>query len=330
MLGYASFEELAVRNLEKGGFEPSYPRKQFREILERDGKVEVFEAAWMRADGQVMFVRENAQAVRGEDGTVYYEGTIEDITARKKMLDALKQSERDYRGLFEYAHDAIIIFDPEGEIVREVNGRACELYGFSREEFIGRSLEAISHDVTRGKSEIVKTLKKGDTLNFETLQYRKDGSEIYLEVNAAVLDYKGRPAILSINRDVTARKRMEQALRESEHKYRTLIEQASDAIFITNQQGSYVEANSMGCELLGYEREEMQRLSAKDIFLPEGAAAPTFVSDELRAGRTVLEERRLRHKDGTAVPVEVSSKILQDGRLLSIARLTERHAAREM
>jgi PAS domain S-box-containing protein len=446
MLGYASFEELATRNLEKGGFEPSYPRQQFREILERDGKVEIFEAAWMRSDGQVIYVRENARAVRMEDGAVYYEGTVEDITERKRMLDVLRQSEREYRGLFEYAHDAIIIFDPQDEVVREVNQRACELYGFSREEFIGRSLEVISHDVTRGKSAITETLKKGDKLDFETVQYRKDGGEIFLEVNAAVVDYKGRLAILSVNRDITERRRMvealreseerfrtmadtapvmiwvagtdrlctffnkswleftgrsmeqelgegwaegvhpddlrpslatyseafearrqfrieyrlrrhdgeyrwildsgvprftpegdfagyigscvditdhkrlEEALRESESKYRTLIEQASDAIFITNQQGNYLEANSKGCEMLGYEQEEIHRLTARDVFLSEGAASAPFPSEELRAGRSVLEERLLRRKDGTAVAVEVSSKILQDGRLLSIAR----------
>ncbi|MBZ5542911.1 MAG: PAS domain S-box protein [Acidobacteriia bacterium] len=85
MLGYSSFEELAVRNLETAQFEPGYPRAQFKEIMARDGEVRGFEAAWGRRDGKVTYVRENAKAIRNEEGVVtYYEGTVEDISERKR------------------------------------------------------------------------------------------------------------------------------------------------------------------------------------------------------------------------------------------------------
>jgi PAS domain S-box-containing protein len=139
-------------------------------------------------------------------------GIARDITDRKRDEAALSQSEQDYRSLFEQAHDAILVFSPEREIVLDVNERACEIYGFSQSEFIGMSLETISKDVARGKARVAETLEKGDYLNFETSQYRKDGAEIILEINASMVIYQGQVAILSINRDITERKRAEEML----------------------------------------------------------------------------------------------------------------------
>jgi PAS domain S-box-containing protein/putative nucleotidyltransferase with HDIG domain len=129
-----------------------------------------------------------------------------------RIVEILQQSERDYHQLFEQAHDGVIVFEPKGEIVLEVNRRACELYGFTREEFLGMSLERISKDVGQGKLHIQSTFEKGQYYHFETVQYRKDGSEMLLEISASVVTYKDRPAILSINRDITERKKVEEAL----------------------------------------------------------------------------------------------------------------------
>jgi PAS domain S-box-containing protein len=162
-------------------------------------------------DGRIWFVK--AHPVRNSNGGIA--GAVEitlDITQRKKVEEVLKQSERDYRELFESAHDAILILDPEREIVLDVNQRACTMYGFDRSEFIGMSLETISKDVTRGRKHIKVALDKGFYHHFETCQYRKDGTEILLEINASVVEYKGKRTILSINRDITERKKMQEEL----------------------------------------------------------------------------------------------------------------------
>ncbi|HYP39533.1 MAG TPA: HD domain-containing phosphohydrolase [Chloroflexia bacterium] len=142
------------------------------------------------------------------------------ITEREQVEMALAQSERYYRGLFESAHDAIIILDPEGEIVLDVNDCACRVYGLSRDEFIGMSMEAVSHDVSHGKLQITETLARESNYRFETIQYRSDGAKLILDVNASVVDYRGRPALLSVNRDITERKQTEEALRRSEERAR--------------------------------------------------------------------------------------------------------------
>ena len=94
MLGYSSFEELAVRNLEQEGFEPGYPRSQFRDRLNRDGVITGMEAAWTRKDGSTIFVRENATLTRLTDGQVVYDGTAEDISDRKRAEEELLETKR--------------------------------------------------------------------------------------------------------------------------------------------------------------------------------------------------------------------------------------------
>ena len=95
MLGYSSFEELAKRNLEEQGFEPEYPRSEFVKRLEDEGTLAGMEAAWTKRDGSQIYVRENARVIRNADGRVlYYEGTVEDITDRKKAEEALRESQR--------------------------------------------------------------------------------------------------------------------------------------------------------------------------------------------------------------------------------------------
>ncbi len=132
-------------------------------------------------------------------------GVGRDITQRKKFESELIKKEQDYRGLFENAHDAIIIFEPETEVLLDVNNRATHLYGYSRKELIGMSLKTISKFIKRGEDQIKLTLQKGNYYNFITTQYRKNGEEMVLEVNSSVIDYKGKKAILSINRDITER-----------------------------------------------------------------------------------------------------------------------------
>jgi len=101
MLGYSSFADLATRDLEKNGFDLSYPRTRFIEMMEKDGGVKGMESAWTRKDGTIIFIRENASAIRDAQGKIlYYDGTVEDITEHKQaesqreaLHETLRESE---------------------------------------------------------------------------------------------------------------------------------------------------------------------------------------------------------------------------------------------
>ena len=143
-----------------------------------------------------------------------------------RIADELKQQERDYRSIFENAHDAILIFDPDGERVLNVNRRACEIYGFERDQFIGRSLLDLSVDQSRGRAaldQLLDTSKPAPAeaedpsaapearlVRFETRQRRADGTEMILEIHSIPIEYQGRTAVLSMNRDVTDERRASQ------------------------------------------------------------------------------------------------------------------------
>jgi PAS domain S-box-containing protein len=95
MLGYGNFEELATRNLEDQGYEPSYPRKLFRERMEREGEIRGLDATWTKRDGSVIFLRERGRAIRGEHGEVlYYDGLVEDVTERRQLEEQLRQAQK--------------------------------------------------------------------------------------------------------------------------------------------------------------------------------------------------------------------------------------------
>jgi len=92
MLGYESLEELVARNLAEDGFEPEYPRNNFQERIEHEGEIRGLEAAWKRKDGSTIYIRESAKAVRDQSGrTLYYEGTVEDISDRKVAEDKIQE-----------------------------------------------------------------------------------------------------------------------------------------------------------------------------------------------------------------------------------------------
>lgn len=139
-------------------------------------------------------------------------GVVRDVTARVRAETALQTSERDLRRLFELAGDAILVFDPTDEVILDANASACSLYGFSRDEIIGRSLLSLSSNPVQAQPQLDALLRGRANVSFETVQYRSDGTPLTLEVNTSLVEYRGRPAILSINRDVTAQKTLEAEL----------------------------------------------------------------------------------------------------------------------
>ena len=130
--------------------------------------------------------------------------------------DALRRSEHDYRALFERAHDAILIVTPDREIVLDANERACRMYGYERDEFIGSSLETVTRDVARGKEFVARVMTSGEGLGFETVQLRRDDSEMHLEINAAAGTYQGARSMQVIARDITERLTLEAQLRQAQ------------------------------------------------------------------------------------------------------------------
>jgi two-component system, cell cycle sensor histidine kinase and response regulator CckA len=163
--------------------------------------------------------------------------------------------------------------------------------------------------------------------------YRKDSASALEGLRAGAEDYLEAPydpmrLVAKVAR-LLERMAGEDALRESEAKYRMLMEQASDGICITDGR-TFLDVNTRGCEMLGYERGELIGLGINELNDPADLGNGPLRLEEIRAGKTLVSERVLRRKDGSLLQVEVSSKALEDGRIQAIVRdITERKRAEE-
>jgi PAS domain S-box-containing protein len=250
--------------------------------------------------------------VRDEKGSmVAFVGVATDITERKRLETAIRDSEKDYKGLFENAHDAIIIFRPEDETILDVNQSACSVYGFTKPEFIGMSHASLTKNIVGGKDYIEEALRKEGSVRLESYQSRKDGTEMLLEINATVVDYKGQRAIMSINRDITERRKAEEALRLSEAKFRAVAETTPVVIFI--YRGSkLLFGNPYAVDLTGYSLAELMQMDFWRIVHPDnrGLVREKILDSPMNSDATARYEFKINTKSGEEKWVDFSGTLI--------------------
>jgi diguanylate cyclase (GGDEF)-like protein/PAS domain S-box-containing protein len=164
-------------------------------------------------------------------------GRLEALGALNRERSALTPEQEDRLNVFELANDAIIIYDATTRAILEVNGRACEIYGFDRHEFVGMNIRRLSLEPERGRKYLKELLARGSYRGFETVHRRACGVPMNVLISSSVVEFRGRRAVLSINRDITGRKQTEHRLREAEARYRTLVEQIPAITYIQDAGG---------------------------------------------------------------------------------------------
>ena len=161
------------------------------------------------------------------------------LQGRKRVERRLRASEEKYARLFETANDAILIFETKGEVIMEANAKAAEMYGIEREALIGQSLKAFTEDVERGERALYRALQTGSLQGLETKHRRRDGTLFDVLVNASVISFRGREALLSIHRDITQRKRAEARTREMKTFYENILDEVPVEIAVLDAEGRY-------------------------------------------------------------------------------------------
>jgi PAS domain S-box-containing protein len=238
------------------------------------------------------------------------------------------------RGLFELSPVGIALNDMNTGDFVEINDALIAPTGYTREEFLRLSYWDITpRDYEAREAHQLECLEKtGRYGPYEKEYIHKDGSRYPVLLNGMTIrDASGKKMIWSMIEDISKRKENEQALREKEERLRELFEEASDGIFIADLDGRYTNINSAGCRMLGFQREALIGKAMIDLIPAEDADRLLQNRDTLLQGQTHVDEWRLRRKDGNYLPVEISAKILPDGRWQAFVRdITERKRVEQL
>ena len=268
--GYPTEAVIGHTPIELGLYTDPENRKRWMAMLKRDGKVQDLELNFLNREGTVQDDLFSARYIRfkGEDCILT---VITSITSLKEVQRALQEKEEGQRAILDTAPYAITIVNQSDLRYLQVNHSFHANTGYSSDEIIGRTSSEVDlfvdHD-THDKME--KELRsKGRIDSMEVRIRKKDGSILESMISCRPFKFEGQPALLFISADITALKQTQQALRESEAGYRTIIDSSPISISIVGRDdGRYVEVNKAFCHQTGYRRESVigQNVLGLDLY----------------------------------------------------------------
>lgn len=238
-------------------------------------------------------------------------GVVTDITERKHSEQTVKESEERLKILFEFAPDAILLGDLEGNLVN-ANKAAEEMTGYSREELIGNNMLRInllsSSQIPKAAKLIARSAEKKAAGPEEFTVNKKDGGELIIEIRTYPIKIQDQFLMLGVARDITERRKAEEAIRRSEEKFRSLFEESKDAIYISSPNGKFIDINPAGVELFGYEsKDDLLKVDiANDLYLNSNDRLK-FQNELRRNGYVKDFELALKRKDGMKLTVLVTA-----------------------
>jgi PAS domain S-box-containing protein len=246
--------------------------------------------------------------------------------------ESLYGEEEQYRSIFEAVVDGLLIINPENDSVVEVNPGACEMFGYSREDFLGQVI--IPSDDTQQHSVYARDVVRAGGLFQMRKRLAGKGEKTFdAEVRASPFSYKGLLHMLVVVRDITAQVQAEQQLREREAQYRSIFEAVTDGILIVDLHDRYlVEVNPRGCQMFGYSREEFlgQIISLMD----NTQKPPVYARDVIQAGGLFHTRDTGRSKDGRTFYMEAHASPFtykgQPHMLVVVRDITEQVQAQQL
>ena len=258
-----------------------------------------------------------------------------DITERKRAEDALRDSEAQYRAIFNASTDALTLWDSQYRRV-DVNQAYERIYGWTRDEVVGCGYQypMFSPEYVRQRRELIRRALAGEACSAELEAVHKSGQRIQTEVHVIPFLQRGERHVLAISRDITERKRAEDALRDSEAQYRAIFNASADALVLRDAEFRIVEVNPAYTTLSGYSRDELIALP-RVIWQEDEQMQQRHRADHERvlAGEVMRLEHTARRKDGRKLQIEVrGTPVSYRGRphvLYAVRDMTERHAAEQ-
>jgi PAS domain S-box-containing protein len=290
----------------------------------------------IRKDGVVIHVETTTRKALTKEGDLWL-ACLRNITERKRMEEALRESEEKFRILFENSTYPVLLLD--GDKFVDCNETALRFTGCSSKDLlIGRSPWDLSPErqpdgrlsIEKAKELIAETLKNGNN-HFEWVRLMLSGEEVWVEVSLTVIPIRGKQIIYSEWRDITLRKQTEASLRESEERYRIAIENSNDAVVIV-QGDRHAYVNQKFLDLFGYRMDEVLGRDHSLVVHPDDLAMVQARNRRRQGGEHAPGRYDFKgiKKDGSRVFAEVSAALITyKGKPASLAFIrdaTERKA----
>lgn len=216
--------------------------------------------------------------------------------------------ERKFREIFETSQAGILTISRETRKILAANRKAASILGYATDELSGLDFGDLWFDSKQEVAAIKKIRDEGTIAEMEVALRKKDRTVIWVLISAAVS--KEGFTVLSFM-DITEGKRMKDELIESELRYRTLFDGASDAIILHDIDGKIYEANVIASRYLGYTKKEFMNKTLYELAVVPGAMFPSDEVKQFTARGHILFESELRKKDGSVMKVEISSRVTE-------------------
>lgn len=299
-------EDLAVKN------------EAVAEAVSSPGTSVSIELRMRHRDGTWRHVEETIRSLLDDPSVGGIVFNARDVTARREAEEALKRDEERFRALVQNSSDVIMLVEADGTI-RHASPSIERVLGYKPEERMGGKIFELVHpdDTARAKRTFTKVLRSLDgPLSIEVRVRHRDGSWRYLEATGTnLLDNPSVGAVVLNYHNVTERKRAEQALRESEERFRGAFEDAPVGVALVSLDRRYLKVNRSLCEMLGYSEEELLSKATPEVTHPEDlgkSADRTRQLMEGEAGRSLIMEKRYVRADGRVVWVLSSVSLVRN------------------
>ncbi len=314
MTGYEYDEIVGHTSQELDFLSPTQRQKLVADLGER-GRLHNQELTFPAKDGKLRTILFSIAplTISNEDCIL---ATMVDITERKQAEEALSESEAKIRSIFRAAPAGIGLVSDR--VLLDVNDRLCEITGYRRDDLIGHSARMLyptDRDYETVGREKYRQIEEQGTGTVETRFQRKDGRIIDVLLSSTPLDTANLSAGVTFTvLDITDLKQAEEALRESDERFRMTIQRSPIGVGIVDREGRLTDCNAALAEIVGYSREELVRLTFEDFTHPDDLEREWRLINRLWSEETTQYrmEKRYIHRDGHIIWVDVAASLFKD------------------
>lgn len=234
-----------------------------------------------------------------------------DITHEKSLEKDLKDSEERFRAIFKQDQSVKLLINPETLAIEDTNEAAVQFYGYNMESLLSMTIDQIN---MHPKDKVLRKIQKATFKNQNHFRFQHqlaNGELRDVEVYSSPIHFGSETKLLSFIHDITEQKRFQQALLKSEEKYRTIVENINDGLAIHDLKGVIGFVNDNLCKILGYKREQLIEKNIVSLHQPQDRKSIQKIIDEESWFTESLMEQTLVNSEGTVIPVEMSTKIVE-------------------